>query len=336
MTNVPFTHLLAMSDTIGTFEHAQYRTPRFEHGYCVDDVARALIAVCAEVDKSPQLVELEKNSLRFVLDAQDLTGRTRNRRNTAGNWTSPAVTDDCWGRSLWALGVAAIHASDPQLQRFALSTYDLCCGQRSTSPRAMAFATLGAEQIHRHELVSPRWIAPINRFVAWLDTAPIDPSWLWPEQRLAYANALICDAAIAAGMVLDRVDLVHRGLDLLDWLVDHDTLGGHLSPVPVGGAGPGDPPGRFDQQPIEVASIARAARRAFEATYDRQWIDVVDLCVRWFNGDNDASAVMWDPDTGAGYDGLHADGVNENCGAESTLAVIATLQQHAAVAAMVP
>jgi hypothetical protein len=36
---------------------------------------------------------------------------------------------------------------------------------------------------------------------------------------------------------------------------------------------------------------------------------------------------MWDRDTGGGYDGLHADGVNLNQGAESTLAVISTLQQ---------
>jgi hypothetical protein len=35
---------------------------------------------------------------------------------------------------------------------------------------------------------------------------------------------------------------------------------------------------------------------------------------------------MCDPRTGGGYDGLHADGVNMNQGAESTLAVISTLQ----------
>ena len=39
---------------------------------------------------------------------------------------------------------------------------------------------------------------------------------------------------------------------------------------------------------------------------------------------------MWDPDTGAGYDGLDADGVNSNQSAESTLAVISTLQ-HALI-----
>jgi hypothetical protein len=37
---------------------------------------------------------------------------------------------------------------------------------------------------------------------------------------------------------------------------------------------------------------------------------------------------MWDPATGGGYDGLHADGVNLNQGAESTLAMISTMQHN--------
>jgi hypothetical protein len=44
---------------------------------------------------------------------------------------------------------------------------------------------------------------------------------------------------------------------------------------------------------------------------------------------------MWDPHTGGGYDGLHPDGVNSNQGAESTLAVISTLQ-HARRLSPVP
>jgi hypothetical protein len=35
---------------------------------------------------------------------------------------------------------------------------------------------------------------------------------------------------------------------------------------------------------------------------------------------------MWDPETGGGFDGLQEHGVNRNQGAESTLAVISTLQ----------
>jgi hypothetical protein len=47
----------------------------------------------------------------------------------------------------------------------------------------------------------------------------------------------------------------------------------------------------------------------------------------WFLGKNDAGIAMWDPATGGGYDGLTPHGPNLNQGAESTLALISTLQQ---------
>ncbi len=41
-------HVLAMSDGIGIFEHADHAAPRREHGYCTDDVSRLLIAIVRE------------------------------------------------------------------------------------------------------------------------------------------------------------------------------------------------------------------------------------------------------------------------------------------------
>ena len=49
--------------------------------------------------------------------------------------------------------------------------------------------------------------------------------------------------------------------------------------------------------------------------------------MRWFLGENDIGAPMYDPVTGGGYDGLTATGPNLNQGAESTIALLTTLQQ---------
>src|SRR5206468_6146131 len=86
--------------------------------------------------------------------------------------------------------------------------------------------------------------------------------WPWPEPTLAYANAVIPDAMIAAGSLLDRPVLLRRGLHLLGWLLEHETIDGHLSVTPVGGSGPGARRPAFDQQPIEVAALADACARA--------------------------------------------------------------------------
>ena len=75
-----------------------------------------------------------------------------------------------------------------------------------------------------------------------------------------------------------------------------------------------------------MAAFADACATAAAATGDAGWYDGVRQSVDWFLGDNDGGAEMWDRDTGGGYDGLTPDGANLNQGAESTLALIATLQ----------
>jgi hypothetical protein len=131
---------------------------------------------------------------------------------------------------------------------------------------------------------------------------------------------------IAAGVALDRPALVDDGLELLAWLLEHESSEGHMSVTPVGGAGPGDARPGFDQQPIEVAALADACVRAARLSSAERWRVGLESAVAWFLGDNDAGTPMWDPVSGGGYDGLRADGPNLNQGAESTLAFIATMQ----------
>jgi hypothetical protein len=84
-----------------------------------------------------------------------------------------------------------------------------------------------------------------------------------------------------------------------------------------------------------VSSLADACARAAAVDSNPIWHDGVMAAAGWFMGENDAGKPMWNPETGGGYDGLHADGVNSNQGAESTLAVISTLQ-HACRLSTVP
>jgi hypothetical protein len=72
--------------------------------------------------------------------------------------------------------------------------------------------------------------------------------------------------------------------------------------------------------------MADACARAAAVTGDSSWRAGIDLACGWFLGANDVGVVMWDPRTGGGYDGLQVTGPNLNQGAESTLALITTLQ----------
>ena len=181
-------------------------------------------------------------------------------------------------------------------------------------------------------------LAPVGadgHYAATVAIRTTETDWPWPEPRLTYANGILPEAMIAAGVALGDPDLKQHGLDLLEWLLDRETSDGHLSPTPVGGRGPQDGRLAFDQQPIEAATLADACARAAAADPRAVWRDGTQSCVAWFQGANDSGLPMWDTETGGGFDGLLDDCVNLNQGAESTLAVISTLQ-HAQRFSLVP
>lgn len=322
-----FDHLLRMTDDRGTFEHARFAEPRPEHGYCTDDMARVLVVATRAPDPNGDVNRLAGVAVRFLNDAQALTGDCRNRMDSTGGWLDEPTLGDCWGRCLWGLGTAAAHSRVGLVRKMAVVQFERAAQRRSTWPRAMAFAALGAAELLA---VDPEHRAArelIADYAAGVAEPNGDPAWPWPEPRLTYANAVIAEAMIAAGVALDAPALWQRGLELLGWLVEYETTDGHFSPTPVAGRGPGDVRPAFDQQPIEVATLADACARAAAVDARPIWPAAVLVAAAWFQGANDAGQLMWDPETGAGFDGLHADGVNRNQGAESTLAVLSTLQQ---------
>lgn len=321
-----FAHIWAMTDEYGTYEHADHATPRHEHGYCTDDVARLLVVATREPQPSPAVRQLARGALHFLVDAQGVTGECRNRRTAKGRWQGRRTVEDCWGRSLWGLGTAAAHG-EGWLAQSALSYFEYGTEPRSPWPRAMAFAALGAAAVVDVDPSHRRALALLDDAASVIGTPGTETGWPWPEPRLTYANAVLPDALMAAGTALSRPGLVDDGLELLGWLLERETVGGHLSVTPVGGADPGDSGHGFDQQPIEVASLADACARAARLTGATHWADGVRMAAAWFDGDNDSGSVMWDPSTGGGYDGLEALGPNLNQGAESTLALISTCQQ---------
>ena len=321
-----FGQLLRMTDHRGTFEHACLDQPRPEHGYCTDDMARVLVVTSRQPDSTGEINRVAGVALRFLGEAQALTGACRNRMDVKGKWLDEPSQDDCWGRCLWGLGTAVARSDTVWVRKSAIVQFERAAQVRSSSPRAMAYAALGAAEVlsaHPDHRAARKLITD---YAVSLPDPSDDPDWPWPEPRLTYANAVLAEAIIAAGVTLEAPNLWQRGLDLLGWLLDLETSGDHLSPTPVGGRGPGEVGPAFDQQPIEVSSLADACARAASIDPAARWNDGVRAAASWFTGANDTGQVMWDPETGGGFDGLQAEGVNRNQGTESTLAVISTLQ----------
>lgn len=330
---VNFGHLRRLSDEGGLFEHAELARPRPEHGHCVDDLARGLVVLTREPAPAGVLRDLTDQYLRLVVDAQGADGRFHNRLGRDGRWTDLPSVQDCWGRALWGLGTVAARSQDPTRAALALRHFERGAGHRSPHLRAEVFAALGAAEVLAvrpgHRVARRSLAAAAQRLV---DRVP-DPGWPWPEPRLRYANGSLPEVLLAAGSLLPDARLLDAGLEMLDWLLEIETSGDQLSVTPAGGWAPSEVRPGFDQQPLEVAALADACARALELTGDPRWWTALERCRAWFLGANDTGVMLLDVVTGGGFDGLMRHGRNENQGAESTLALISTLQRSLASSA---
>ena len=323
---LPFAQLARLTTPTGLFEHALGTSPRLENGMCVDDVARGLVVTARTPDPTPEVLVMAATYLRFLRSAQRPGGLMHNRRTADGAWVDVPSSDDHWGRALWAFGTAAVSLSDPVLAADARRGAIEALAARSVHPRAMAYAVLGAAQLHRASPEDGAVLQLLRDARAMLPRPRPDRAWPWPADRLTYANPVLPEAMVVLGAELGDAGLLSDGLHLLRWLVDEQTVDGHLSVVPAGGRAQDDARPGFDQQPIEVSALAEAAATAFRSTGDGRWFAVLDLCVAWFEGDNDSGVPVRDAATGGGFDGLERGDVNRNQGAESTLAWLACRQ----------
>lgn len=321
-----YKHLIALTTDHGVFEHCAGRNPRLEHGYCVDDVARALMVAERGLSDDHGLEQVAEMSSRFLSNALNDEGLMCNRRDVSGEWRGPFASGDHWGRSLWAWGTTMAESGDPARRAAAERGWDRAARQRSPFLRSMAHAVLGAGEVLRVAPRDPLALALLCDFSAMVSPSG-HPAWPWPEPRLTYANAIVPHALLISGCHLGDDELVDRSLRMLTWLVQVQSRGEHLSLIPNTGWSPGQILPDFDQQGIEVAHLIEAVVFAEEIAPQPMWKDVLTSGVAWFLGDNDTGIAMADPRDGAGFDGLTWTGRNPNAGAESTLAYLSVMQR---------
>ena len=319
--------LLRLLDWVGIVEHSNGAEPDPTSGHCTDDAGRALgVAALLHDDIAAEVIA--ESCLTQLRDSLLGRGIFCLRLDECGLPTNHPSSEDATARALWGLSLAATSPMSKDLRDSAQGLLDQFDDFGSNWPRAAAHAVLAAVNLLEHDRNSEVGAQLLFRNMGGVPRHNPEQTWVWPEARLGSSNALIPEALLAAGTLLSDDRLFRDGLDLLTWLVDYETSDeGHFSFTPAGGRGPGGRPG-FDQQPIEAWATADACLRAHHITGDPFWTNSVRRAAEWFVGRNDVGVEMWDRRTGCAYDGLRRDGVNQNQGAESALALIATL--HAA------
>ncbi|MDI6907699.1 MAG: glycosyltransferase family 4 protein [Thermoanaerobacterales bacterium] len=328
-------HMLAMTDDTGMLQHCAYTVPDREHGYCVDDNARALIAadLYHAVYRHKSTVPLAQKYLSFLLHAFNRErGRFRNFMSYDRRWLEEVGSEDAHGRAMWALGVTVRDAPGEALRALATRLFNdaLAAVSDLTAPRAWAFTLIGLHaylEVYSGDARARRAARMLARRLHDQFRAYTRRDWLWFEDRVTYDNATLSRALILAGRRQGERAMLEDGLASLRWLLRLQTAPeGHLSPV--GNAGwcvRGGTRARFDQQPVDAMALVGACLEAFRATGDNQWMREALRALNWFLGANDLNLPLYDFTTGGCCDGLMPQGVNPNQGAESTLAWLISL-----------
>jgi glycosyltransferase involved in cell wall biosynthesis len=337
-------HLHRLTDDTGMLQHATFAVPNYSEGYATDDNARALrLAVLIEQLGGTESAGIEKLASRYLAFLGNAlnpeNGRFRNFLTYERKWIEAAGSEDCHGRSLWALGTVLGRSQNQALRGAAGRLFETAVPAvvAFTSPRAWAFALLGIQE-YLDSFPGDRDAQQMRSVLATrllqLYGSNQSPEWNWFEDVLAYSNARLPQAVLIVGQRSADSVMVSAALGALNWLSETQRSPENDHFVPIGSQGfyrKGREKARFDQQPVEAGGAVSACLEAFRATGEDRWLEEAWSAFNWFLGNNDLQIALYDPSTGGCRDGLHPERVNENQGAESTLAFLMALVEMSLV-----
>jgi hypothetical protein len=161
-------------------------------------------------------------------------------------------------------------------------------------------------------------------------------NWRWFEGSLTYANSLLPEAMLMAGLSMGNHKFQKIALESFEFLLTHifDERGIHVISnefwdLEKGGSyHSGTPILAHDggEQAIDV-SYTILALAAFHQVYlDENYEQKMRLAFDWFLGKNHLNQIVYNPCTGGCYDGLEKENVNLNQGAESTVSYLLARQ----------
>ncbi len=340
-------HLRTLVDDVGIVEHATGVIPNRAGGYCTDDVARLAVVCSGLLDSAlpgvaakSELRRMLTRSLAFLAHAYDpAAGTMHNRLGYDRRWADEPHDGDHVGRAVWALGVLLAEPPAPELTDAAARLLSDLAPRLATSvsPRAVAYGVIGLALPSPEELpAGTAAFLPLlcARLVDW-HAGVHRPGWKWFEDYLTYDNARLPQALLLAGRRLNDDHLVDVGRTTLEWYLGQcdvrgDSAGGVIRLVGNSWRYRSDqsedqferPPEETegDEQPLDAAALTEALITAFQVTGEARYADLAQQVFGWFLGRNRLGLSVYDERTGGCHDGLGQSALNDNQGAESTLA----------------
>ena len=315
-------HIFRMTDDTGMFQHTRYNVPDLDKGYTTDDNARALIAAVMlyEKDGQPKYLALVYRYLAFVLYAQNENGHFRNFMTYGRQFTETQGSEECFGRCLWALGYTLAAPVMPS------GVKDACTSAISRALplisslkclRGQAYALIGLgfiAETERNSLI----LKLADSIAVCFEQCAGEKDWCWFEDSLTYDNAVLPWAMFVASQKTGQERFLTIARESMAFLDQDAFRDGFFRPVGCSGWWiRGTEAALYDQQPVEASMSTLAHLAAYEVTGDETMLELARRSFAWYSGENSSHESMIDAETGGCYDGIMADGLNRNQGAES-------------------
>lgn len=327
-------HLNNMTTKTGMIQFSKINQPDIGSGYTLDDNARALVASCMylETTGDKKIVPKIRKYLSFIKYCQQPEGDFLNYVDKELHFTGQnqeVNLDDSNGRAIWALGylTSLTNLLPAKLISDAGSMIEksLPHMSRVSSTRSMAFAVKGL--YHYQTAVDSRKNIELittfaNRLVQMYKHESSE-DWEWFESYLTYGNSTLPEAMLYAWLLTK--DAVYKDIALASFKFLLKQIFNENGIEVISNKHwlqKGQKPGKFGEQPIDVAYTIMTLSTFCHVFNDDDYREKKEIAFNWFMGSNRLHQIVYNPSTGGCYDGLEDTHVNLNQGAESTVSYL--------------
>lgn len=323
--------LRKLTDSTGLIQHSHFSVPDPQHGYSLDDNARALILSVSAQDEDLTLLYLS-----FLRHAQTTDGKFHNFLNYKREWLDQASTGDYFGRSIWSLGYTVSYS---QARGAVQSAYWMIEQSKKhfetlESLRATAFTLMGLchlattkesswANINRQQVKKQAEVLADKLVESYRKNANED--WQWFEPYLTYENARLTQALLVSYKLFGKKKYLEIAISAVDFLIKSQLSEDKSFFNFIGQDGwyfKGRGKALYDQQPVEAGSMVKTLALCYEITKKEKYLSYADLAFRWFLGKNIKGESLVEERSARVHDGISFEGINQNQGAESLVSFL--------------
>jgi len=321
-------HIKRLTDDTGIVQHAKYGIPNLKEGYCVDDNSRALLMtlIAYRQNKDKELLRLMPIYLSFIHYMQREDGNFRNFLSFSRQFLDDYGSEDSFGRTIWALGYLLRFPPNDSFRQVGHDIFfqSFPHFNKIKTIRGAANTIIGIFHYLKTEPNDEGMVKQMNQLVERITSSykrHSSSDWQWFEDKMTYDNAIIPLALFSAYEITGNEELFRIAMESTAFLESKTMERDYFIPVGNNGWLPkGEVMPEYDQQSIDTMAMILLYYQIFEVTQKTEYIEKMFKCYLWFLGENSLRLPLFDHETQGGCDGLEAQGVNRNQGAESTLA----------------